>query len=391
MFKIKGIPKTVFIFGLVSLLTDTSAEMIYPLLPLFLTQHLGAGQWFIGLIEGIAEFTASIFTLISGSFADQAKDRSKLVLSGYTLSSLARPLISIAWNPWVVLFIRFSDRMGKGIRTSPRDAIIADSVACEHRGKAFGLQRSLDHAGAILGPLIASFLLAGWITNLRILFACAAIPGVLAVLLIIWKVREVRVNRPEKTSLSFKLPSGRLRIYFTIYFLFLLGCSSDAFLLLRCTELGIPQAMIPIIWMAFNAVKAVITLPLGALSDRWGRRRTLLIGWLIYAAVYVGLAYAHTPIHAWILFSLYGLFYGFTEGGERALLADYSHAEERGRIYGWHYLLTGVGSLLASILFGILWQSLGSRIAFLTSASISGVAAVLLFIFILKHPSPTKK
>jgi MFS family permease len=390
--KFKGIPKSVVVLGFVSFLTDMSSDMIYPLLPIFLVQYLGASQGFIGLIEGIAESTAAFFTLVSGVMADRAKDRSKLVLGGYTLSSICRPLVALAWTPWVVLFIRFADRVGKGIRTSPRDALIADSVAAEHRGKAFGLQRSLDHAGAIAGPITASLLLAGWITNLRILFALAAIPGIFAVLLIIWKVREVRVpdGTHPRMPISLKIPQGRLRIYFAIYFLFILSCSSDAFLFLRCAELGMAPMLIPIVWMIFNVVKAGTTMPLGALSDLLGRRHVLLAGWVVYALIYLGFGLASVSVHAWILFALYGLFYGFTEGTERAILADYSNPQERGQVYGWHYLIVGMGSLPASFLFGTLWQRYGSKAAFLTSASISTIAAVLLFIFMKKYPAPAR-
>ena len=387
MFKIKGIPRSIFVLGAVSFLTDVSADMIYPLLPLFLTQYLGVGQWFIGLIEGVAEFTAAIFTLLSGVWADKAKDRSKLVLAGYTFSSLARPLVAVAWTPWVVLFVRFLDRTGRGIRTAPRDALIADTVPKENRGRAFGLQRACDNAGAVAGPLIASLLLAGWVTNLRVLFAIAAIPGLLAVALVAWKVREVEDRAHSKIRVSFAPPSGRLRAFLIVYFIFILSCSSDAFLLLRCAELGIAAPLIPIVWMLFNAVKALTTMPLGALSDRIGRRKVIFAGWIIYTLIYAGLGFAATPLHGWLLFAAYGLYYGFTEGVERAFLADHSSPEERGRMFGWFYLSTGVGALIASVIFGAVWQGFGSKTAFLASAAVSFGACVLLLIFMRRYPS----
>ncbi len=363
--------------------------MVYPLLPVFLIQYLGAGQSFVGLVEGFAESTAAFFTLASGVWADRMKDRSRLVLGGYSLSSLSRPLMALAWNPWAVFIIRFMDRMGKGIRTSPRDALIADQVAPQVRGKAYGLHRSMDHAGAIAGPLAATLFLTYWSTNLRHLFLLAAIPGALAVLLIIWKVREVLPkDRPLAIQRQpFRLPEGKLRVYLMILFLFVLSCSSDAFLLLRVSELGVSKIQIPLIWMLFNGIKASATMPLGAISDKLGRRHVILSGWIIYTLVYLGFGLATKPWHAWALFISYGLFYGLTEGTERALLADYSKPGERGHAFGCYYFLIGLGSLPASLIFGWLWQLYGSRTAFYVSAGISASAAFALFVFLSLMPT----
>lgn len=389
---LRGIPENVFIFGLVSYLTDVSSDMIYPLLPIFLTQTLGAGEGFVGLVEGFAESTAAFFMLLSGLWADRSRDRSRLVMMGYSLSAFSKPLVAFAWNPWVVFFVRCADRVGKGIRTSPRDALIADSVPAHARGKAFGLQRSLDHAGAVTGPILATLLLTFWIQDLRHLFLIAVIPGLLAVALIAWKVREVSSSRKavayEKVTL--KAPSGKLRIYLMILFLFILGCSSDAFLLLRAAQLGVPHAMMPILWLLLNLVKALTTLPLGALSDRLGRRRVILMGWIVYALVYVGFAFASTPAHAWILFACYGLFYGFTEGGERAILADYSGESGRGQAYGWYYFTVGAAALPASLMFGFVWQVFGSTAAFLMGAGLAALACVLLALFLYFVPSAAR-
>lgn len=388
-FKIKHIPQNVFIFGMVSFLTDFSSDMVYPLLPVFLIQYLHASQAFVGLVEGAAESTAAFCTLISGVWADKIKDRSKLVLAGYGLSSLSRPLLAFAWNPWVVLFIRFFDRVGKGIRTSPRDALIADSVSPEHRGKAYGLHRSFDHLGAVAGPLTAALLLSGFVTNFRSLFIIAAVPGVFAVLLILWKVREVLpVNRPfssKKQSLVF--PKGKLRVYLMILFLFVLGCSSDSFLILRAKELGVPTAMLPVVWLCFNLIKAFLTFPFGALSDIVGRRKMILSGWAVYAFVYAGFALASQAWHAWALFGLYALFYALTEGSERAILADYATPEEKGQAFGWYYFLVGMGALPASLFFGWMWQTFGAAAAFFTSAALSSAAAFFLAVFLVLSPS----
>lgn len=389
---LQGIPRNVFIFGLVSYLTDVSSDMIYPLLPLFLTQTLGAGQWFVGLVEGFAESTAAFFMLLSGLWADRAKDRTKLVLAGYSLSAFSKPLVALAWSPWVVFFVRCADRIGKGVRTSPRDALIADSVSPRSRGKAFGLQRSLDHAGAVTGPVLATLLLTFWLTDLRHLFLIAAVPGILGVVLIAWKVREVSSSRqPVMTErITLHPPSGKLKIYLMILFLFILGCSSDAFLLLRASQLGVPHSMMPILWLLLNLVKALTTLPLGALSDRLGRRRVILMGWVVYTLVYVGFAFASTPAHAWILFACYGLFYGFTEGGERAILADYAGPSGRGQAYGWYYFTVGMAALPASLIFGFVWQTFGSQSAFLMGASLAALSSILLALFLFFVPSSVK-
>ena len=376
-------------FGLVSFLTDVASDMVYPLLPVFLTQYLGATQSFIGLVEGFAESVAALFTLFSGKISDRLRDRSRLVLFGYSLSSISRPFIAAAQGPWTVFFIRFSDRMGKGIRTSPRDAIIADSVGPHNRGKAFGLQRSMDHAGAVVGPLIATLLLATIVKDLRTLIWLTAIPGLLAVALILWKVREVLPKDrevPKTPALRLNMPRGKLRIYLIILFLFILSCSSDAFLLLRARELGVPAAFLPLLWMVFNLVKALTALPCGILSDKIGRRRMIVIGWVIYAAVYAAFAMAKTGWQVWLIFTCYGLFYGFTEGSERALLVDFSPDHEKGQTFGWYYLIVGLGSLPASLWFGWVWQSSGAPAAFSISAAISLAACVLMLLFRVALP-----
>ncbi len=387
-----NLPAAVWIFGAVSFLTDVSSDMIYPLLPLFLVQYLGASQAFVGLIEGVAESTAAFFTLFSGLAADRVKDRSRLVLAGYTLSSFCRPFIALAQSPWVALLVRFSDRVGKGIRTSPRDALIADSVPESMRGRAYGLHRSMDHLGAFTGPALTALLLAFWIKDLRQLFLIAAIPGILSVALILWKVREIHSDRPRQSAVKFSLslPHGKIRIYLSILFLFVLSCSSDAFLLLKASQSGVSNAALPLLWMTFNIVKSSTVFPFGALSDKIGRRRIILAGWLIYSAVYAGFAFASSPGHIWALFILYALFYGFTEGSERAILADYSAEGEKGRAFGWYYFMVGLGALPASLFFGWMWERFGARTAFLTSAGISLTAAMLLLAFLLRVPSVKK-
>lgn len=374
-----GITGNILILGLVSFLTDFSSEMIYPLLPLFLTTVLHAGPAFLGVIEGIAESTASLLKLVSGIVSDRVRDRKMLVLSGYGISSLVRPLIAAATGPLAVLFIRFADRIGKGVRTSPRDALIADSTDPSNRGKAYGFHRSMDNAGAIAGPLTATLLLAYFTTNLRTVFWMAAIPGVLTVLLIIFKVREVERRKVSSDGRLLGIfPKGKLRAFLIVLFIFTLGNSSDAFLLLRANHLGISEIRIPLLWAFFSVVKMLSTMPFGALSDRIGRRRVIIAGWIVYALAYVGFAHATREIHIWLLFAFYGLFYGLTEGVEKAFIADIASPEERGGAFGWYNFAVGAGALPASLIFGFVWQKAGAHVAFEMGAAIAVAAAVLL-------------
>src|ERR1039457_2881975 len=359
-----GITGNVLILGLVSLFTDISSEMIYPLLPLFLTTLLGAGPAFLGVIEGAAESTASLLKLYSGMVSDRLQRRKKLVLLGYTVSSIARPLMAFAGTPISVLFIRIADRVGKGIRTSPRDALIADSTAPEMRGKAFGFHRSMDHAGALIGPLVAAVLLSWCGMDIRGVFLLAAIPGALAVVLILMKVREVAKKRVTAAASFGTLPRGKLRTYLVILCIFTLGNSSDTFLLLRAGQLGVSIAHIPLLWAFFHLVKMLSSMPFGALSDRIGRRGVIIGGWGVYAAAYGGFALAATELHIWLLFTLYGLFYGLTEGVEKALVVDIAPSSERGGSLGWYNFATGLGALPASVMFGLIWKKWGAMSAF---------------------------
>ena len=369
--------------GIVSLLTDMSSEMIYPLLPFFLTVTLGASAEFLGVVEGVAETTASLFKLLSGWFSDRIGKRKTLVLAGYGLASVVRPLIAIATAPWQILVIRFSDRVGKGIRTAPRDALITDSVDSAVHGTAFGFHRGMDHAGSVLGPLIATALLLELPGRYRLVFALAAIPAAASVLVLAVRVRERRLAASDVAKARFEGFHGLPREFHTfllIVTIFTLGNATDAFLLLRAQQLGVQIAAIPLLWAALHVSKMSWSVPGGMIADRAGPRVAIVAGWLLYAVVYAMFAAATTAWQVWAIFLVYGLFYGLTESPEKALVASLAPVERRGAAFGAYHFAIGVAALPASIIFGVLWQHFGANTALLTGAGIALSATVLLLI-----------
>lgn len=372
--------------GAVSFLTDASSEIIAPLLPLFLVGTLGASVRMVGLIEGAAEAMAALLKVASGVWSDRVSRRKPLIVSGYAIASLVRPLVALAQSGSQVLMIRLVDRVGKGIRGAPRDALIAASTPAEHRGRAFGFHRAADHAGAVVGPLIALACLQWLGMPVRQVFLVAAVPGALAVLVAILFVREqapsaevtARRARPAQgEASSTPLPRG-FWVALGPMVLFTLGNSTDAFLLLRASQLGVPTALVPLLWVALHAVKSAASTPGGALSDRVGRRPLIVAGWALYAAVYAGFALAEAQWHAWALFGLYGVVFGLVEGSEKALVADLVPAEIRGRAFGWYQGLVGAAALPASVLFGWVWDAWSAPVAFGMGAGIALGAAVLM-------------
>lgn len=370
--------------GAVSFLTDVSTEMVYPLLPLFLTRTLGAGTAFVGLVEGVAETTASLLKLFSGWLSDRLGRRKALVVWGYGLSSATRPLMAVAFAPWHVLATRFLDRIGKGVRTAPRDALIADSVPAGSRGAAFGFHRAMDHAGAVVGPLLAFLLLPFLGNNYRGVFWLASIPALLCVLALLFGVREMAPQSRQATLplLTLRPYSSRFRGYLVVLALFTLGNSSDAFLLLRARETGVSDAAVPLLWAALHVVKSSSSFTAGILSDRVGRRGAIVAGWLVYAAVYAGFAMATSAAAIWGLFLVYGLYFGLTEGVEKALVADLVPAELRGSAFGLYNTAIGIAALPASLLTGALWQAFGPAVAFGAGAGLAVLAAVALWLLL---------
>ncbi|HEX7120248.1 MAG TPA: MFS transporter [Longimicrobiales bacterium] len=401
--------------GVVSLLNDTASEMIFPLLPVFLVQVLGAGPAFLGLVEGVAESTASLVKLGGGWISDRLGRRKALVGWGYGIAGAVRPLVALATAPWQVLAVRFTDRLGKGVRTAPRDALLAESAPPDRRGAAFGFHRAADHVGAVLGPLLAAGLLLAYPGRLRWVFALSAVPSVLAVWLVVWRVREqagpaARVEGGAARGVgedrgvgaagavgggedrsepplpgaagavrgAARVLEPRFRSFLGVVLLFTLGNASDAFLLLRAEQLGVSVALLPILWGALHVSKSLWSVPGGVLADRVGSGRVVVGGWIVYAAVYAGFALAGAEWHAWALFLAYGLFFGLTEAPEKALVASLAVGGRRGTAFGVYHLVIGLAAFPSSVVFGAIWEAFGARVAFLAGAAVALLAAGLL-------------
>ncbi len=388
-------------------MTDAAGELIYPLLPLFLTSVLGGSAAFVGVIEGVAESTAALLKLVSGKISDRLSRRKPLVLFGYGLTSAVRPLIALAANQWQVLVIRFFDRAGKGIRGSPRDAMVADLTPSESRGRAYGFNQAMDNAGAVLGPLIGFGLMIGLHLGLRTIFALAAIPGVLAVVALL-AVREPARAQP-KAGESFPKAEGKqglgpgsssLTRYLVVLGIFTLGNASDAFLLLRAAEVLHPGAPLGsaaladpkllLLWSLHNSVKALLSYRAGVFADRYGRRLTIGAGWLVYAAIYLAFGFANSPWQIWVLFAAYGLYYSLVEGAEKALVSELVPAQRRGSGFGWYNGVVGALSLPASALFGFLFAHYGAAVPFEVAAGLAATAALLLWLFV-RAPSESSR
>ena len=392
-----GIGRTVFVLGLVSLLQDVSSEMVIPVvLPLFLRKVLRASYEFIGIIEGIADSTASLLKVVSGWLSDRLRARKSLAALGYGVSTVAKPFLYLASLWWHVMIVRFADRVGKGIRSAPRDALIAASADPAVRGRAFGFHRAMDTVGAVCGPLLAWWLLqvfaagrperAGLDHASRMIFLIATIPAALAVLLILVAVREKRPTpaAAEKPPprLSFAGLDRRFISFLFVATLFMVGNSSDAFLVLRATDLGLSARHLLLIYVGFNIVSALGSTPAGMLSDRFGRRPVISIGYLIFAVVYLGFAQASSGAVVWLLFLVYGLYSAATESVQRAFAADLSPPELRGTGLGLYHTLTGVALLPASIIAGVLWKTLGPRAPFYYGAATAALSALLLLLLL---------
>jgi MFS family permease len=378
------LPRNVWLLGFASLLNDIASEMIYPLLPHFLLAVLGGSRQFLGIIEGAAESLASLLKLGAGAWSDRVGKRKNLAVAGYAIAAVARPLIGLAAAPWHALALRLADRFGKGIRTAPRDALIADSTDESIRGRAFGFHRGMDHLGAAIGPLLAMLFLWLWPGHLRTMFVLTLMPGLAVVALLVFGLREPPPAAPpaEQPLVWTLRPFGaNFRVFLATLVLFTLGNSSDAFLLVRAGELGVPQHLLPLLWFAFHVVKSSGNIAGGALVDRAGPRLPLAAGWLAYAAIYLGFAFATSAWHVWTLFLGYGIYYALAEPAEKTLVAQLAGPEHKGLAFGWYNLAIGIAALPASVIFGILYQQLGPVVAFGSGAGLAlGALGLLNFV-----------
>lgn len=379
--------------GVVSFLTDVSSEMIFTILPLFLANVLGVGTAVIGLIEGIADSTATLTRLFSGWLSDKLKRRKSLATIGYTISTIAKPFLYLAGAWGQVLAIRFSDRVGKGIRTAPRDALVADSTAPEMRGKSFGFHRALDTLGAVVGlggAALVVFLWQGGALSLsgdtfRMLVLIGVVPAVLAVIIIFFFVHDVKSQaKVEMPATEAKGFDTRFKFFLIIMLIFTLGNSSDAFLVLRAQDLGSSVLHILLMFILFNFIYATVSMPAGILSDRLGRKKIIVLGWLLYALSYLGFALATAWWQLWLLFALYGLYFGTTNGILRAFVADMVGRERRGTAYGLFHTAVGITAFPASLIAGLLWENINSSAPFFFGAALAGIAAIA-FLALIKE------
>lgn len=394
---LRAIPTSVWVLGFVSLFMDMGSGVVYSLLPLFLVTTLSVDVLTIGLIEGTAEVIASVAKALSGTLSDYWGQRKGLAVLGYGLSGLTKPLFAFASSPAWVMAVYVGDRLGKGIRVAPRDALIADTTSADQRGAAYGLRQSLDTIGAFLGPLAASALMAATAQDFRLVFELTLIPGVLAVGLLLIGIREpaaASVCKVRTNPFTWKALRSLGRGYWLLVFVALLsslGNSSNAFLLLRSQEVGISTPLVPLTLVVMNVAYFLSAYPAGVLSDRFGRVGILLSGFLLYSLVYLGFAFSQASWQIWVLFGFYGLYLGISKGVLAALITDVIPADLRGTAFGILNLAVGVALFLASFLAGSLWQQIGSQAAFIAGSLLTGVAAIVLLIgrllsFLAKQP-----
>lgn len=389
--RVLGLERNVFAAGAVSFFMDVSSEMVYPLVPLFLSAVLGVPKSVIGLIEGVAETTASLLKVFSGWYSDRIGRRKGLMGAGYGISALSRVALALAGTWSHVLGARFVDRLGKGVRTAPRDAIIADSSPAEEMARSFGFHRAMDQFGAVLGPAVAFLILTWHPGEYRTVFWVSLIPGLLAVAVVVLFIRDRQRPRARRATregpaggagVPFREKLRRLRGpllgYLAVTSLFALGNSSDAFLVLRAEDVGVTAALIPLVYLVFNLVYSGLSVPAGLLADRFGRRRLLVLGYVMFALTYAGLALARSPLHIWILFVLYGVYMGFADGNGRALLAELAPAERRATAFGAYHFVVGVAALPSSAVAGVLWDRVSPAAPFWVGAATALAAAALL-------------
>ena len=382
----KGITGSVFILGAVSLFTDIASEMLYPVIPIFLTAVLGAPMSVVGLIEGIAESTSSVLKVFSGWLSDLTGRRKPFVVAGYSLSSFAKPLLFFAYSWPVVLLARFIDRTGKGLRTSARDAMIADSTDEAYRGKAFGFHRAMDSIGACIGPLLAIWFLFIFKGDLRLIFLVAFIPAAIGVLILVALLKETGIKNSDKSSALYLSDIERFGPDFNRFLLvslvFAIGNSSDAFLIIRSKGLGLSMVSVILAYVLYNITYSLFSMPSGIISDRAPRKFVMSAGYMIFAAVYLGFGIVKSPTMVWVLFPVYGVYIAMTDGVGKALVTDMVDPTRVGTALGLYNFLIGIASFLASLIAGVLWSRFGAGAPFVYGAAMAACSSVLFFAWI---------
>jgi MFS family permease len=382
--KIKGKFNNVFFIGLISFFGGISQDIFVPILPIYLATVLHFDKSFIGLTEGLVTSSASIFKIVAGFLSDKFRKNKPIVFAGYFLSLIARPLLAILTSGGGILFLRFLDGVGKGIKDTSKDALIADSTKIETRGKGFGIVRALDTFGSVVGPLLLFallFLLNNNSLKYHYIFFITAIPLIFTLGILMFFVKEVKIEKKEnKKNQKTSLPL-RYYLFLGIVLFFSIGNSSDVFLILRAQNVGVALLAIPLVYALFNFIYASASIPLGSLSDRIGRQKVIILGWIAYAIAYLGFGLAHLPYQIWLLFAFYGIYYATTEGVAKAYIADVTTPEHRGKAYGIYNSLIGLVTLPASIIAGFMWDKISPSAPFLFGSGIAIISVILLFIY----------
>lgn len=376
----KKVPKNVLVLGIVSLFNDIASEMIYPIVPIFLTSVLGAPVAVVGFIEGVAEATASLMRLATGYLSDKIQKRKVFVVWGYSFSAVSKLLIGLATSWYFVLFARFIDRVGKGIRTSARDSLLLQSATGKNKGFIFGFHRAFDSAGAVLGPIAALILLALLKENIRLIFFLAFIPSFFGVILLIFLVGEKKQERLEKFKFSFKWKTlnPSFKLFFIISMLFALGNSSDAFLILRSKNLGLTTTLVILAYVTYNLSQTIFSTPAGQLADKIGARKVYAYGLIVFAFVYSAFALVNNPFWIWILFPIYGSYIAFTDGVSKAYISEFIDQRESGTYFGMYQTGIALTSFLASFIAGILWSVVSPSATFFYGAGLALLAFLVL-------------
>ncbi|MEI6692342.1 MAG: MFS transporter [Chlorobium sp.] len=384
--KFFGLGNNVFYTGLVSFFMDVSSEMIYPLLPLYLANMLGVNKSLIGLIEGTAESTASLIKVFSGWLSDRIGKRKSLMITGYAISTMSRPIIALADVWQQVLVSRFFDRLGKGIRTAPRDAIISDSTDTAHLARSFSYHRSMDTMGAMVGPAIALIVLQLHSNNYKLVFWLSMIPGFIAVFIIAGFIKDTKKGSKttlDRTPFTLKYLDWKVKFFILITTIFALGNSSDAFLILRAEQLGLKTVIIPAIYLMFNLVYSLSAIPAGIAADKFGKKRIILLGFILFTILYYGFAVVKSTTGIWVLFALYGLFMGLTEGIQKAFLSTIIPVNYKATAFGVYGMTAGLATFPASLLGGLLWDLVSPSATFYFGASMAALSTVLFIVLII--------